>query len=76
MIFLKYFFSNFCSHIKDPKWVFLSIVQDVTETLNKYHFSLLMGNCPKPIAEHSGQNLLESFEFCLTLYEIAQPSPH
>ena len=30
------------------------IVQAVTEVLNKSHFSLQMGNCPIPIAEHSG----------------------
>ena len=34
--------------------VFLSIVQAVTEVLNKSHFSLQMGNCPIPVAEHSG----------------------
>ena len=34
--------------------VFLSIVQAVTEVLNKSHFSLQMGNCPIPDAEHSG----------------------
>ena len=32
--------------------VFLSIVQAVTEVLNKSHFSLQMENCPIPIAEH------------------------
>ena len=34
--------------------VFLSIVQAVTEVLNKSHFSLQMGNCPIPVAEDSG----------------------
>ena len=33
--------------------VFLSIVQAVTEVLNKSNFSLQMGNCPIPLAEHS-----------------------
>ena len=37
--------------------VFLSIVQAVTEVLNKSHFSLQMGNCPIPVAEHSGHSL-------------------
>ena len=41
--------------------VFLSIVQAVTEVLNKSHFSLQMGNCPIPIAEHSGPYLLPAF---------------
>ena len=38
--------------------VFLSIVQAVTEVLNKSHFSLQMENCPIPIAEHSGMILI------------------
>ena len=33
---------------------FSSIVQAVTEVLNKSHFSLQMGNCPIPVAEHFG----------------------
>ena len=33
-------------------------METVTEVLNKSHFSLQMGNCPIPIAEHSGQCLL------------------
>ena len=37
--------------------VFLLIVQAVTEVLNKSHFSLQMGNCPIPVAEHSGLSL-------------------
>ena len=58
MNFLKnFFFLDFHSHIKDSKWaenVFLSIVQAVTEVLNKSHFSLQMGNYPIPVAEDSG----------------------
>ena len=38
--------------------MFLSIVQAVTEVLNKSHFSLRMGNYPIPVAEHSGQYVL------------------
>ena len=34
--------------------MFLSIVQAVTEVLNKSRFSLQMENCPIPVAEHSG----------------------
>ena len=56
-LFLKNFFSNFRSHIKDSKWaenVFSSIVEAVTEAVNKSDFSLQMGNCPIPVAKHSG----------------------
>ena len=31
------------------------------EVLNKSHFSLQMGICPVPVAEHSGINLLKKF---------------
>ena len=34
--------------------MFLSIVQAVKEVLNKSQFSLQMGNCPIPVAKHSG----------------------
>ena len=60
MIFLKYFFPNFCSHIKDPKWgrkFILLIVQAVMEVLNKSRYSnshLQMRQNPISVAEHSG----------------------
>ena len=59
-LFLKNFFSNFLSHIKDSNGaenIFLSFVQAVIEVLKKSHFNLQMGNCPIPIAEDSGQHL-------------------
>ena len=40
--------------VKNELNVFLLIVQAVTEVLNKSHFSLQMGNCPIPVAEHFG----------------------
>ena len=33
---------------------YLQCVQAVTEVLSKSHFSLQVGNCPIPVAEHSG----------------------
>ena len=30
----------------------------MTEVFNKFHFSLQMGNCPIPVAEHSGHSLI------------------
>ena len=64
---MKIFFSNFRSHIKDSKWgrkYILSIVQAVTEVLNKSHFSLQMGNCPIPVAEHSGLRPVAKTKLC------------
>ena len=49
-------------------------MQAVTEVLNKSHFSLQMGNCPIPIAEHSGHLQLattQNFEILLgTFYSV------
>ena len=58
-LFLKKIFKISILTLKIPNGtenVFLSIVQAVTEVLNKSHFSLQMGNCPIPVAEHSGHS--------------------
>ena len=45
------------------------MAQAVTEVLNKSHFSLQMGNCPIPVAEHSGLCRLYQND-TLELYEM------
>ena len=45
--------------------VFSSILQALTEVLNKFHFSLQMGNYPIPIADHSGH--------CLVTHKLTFP---
>ena len=44
--------------------VFLPIAQAATEVLNNSHFSLQMGNCPIPVAEHSGLRAAQNRFFC------------
>ena len=42
--------------------VFLSNVQAIMEVLKKSHFSLKIGNCPIPLAEHSGHCIFCDFQ--------------
>ena len=59
--FLKFLFSNFRSHIKGSKWGRKCIFMNYTccnGSPQKSHFSLQIGNCPIPVAEHSGHSHL------------------
>ena len=71
MTFLKKFLLKFPFSLKrfqnGAENVFSSIVQAVTEVLNKSHFSLQMGNCPVPVAEHSGQYVTKALTFQVVL---------
>ena len=62
-LFLKNFFSNFRSHIKDSKWGRKYILMNYiccNGSPQKSHFSLQMGNYPIPVAQNSGQSHLKN----------------
>ena len=48
--------------------VFLLIEKAATEVLNKSHFSLQMGNCPIPVAEHSGLSKFKHLSYGFSEY--------